>query len=62
MKKLVVASIEPMAQRDIETTCNLPDCKCGSCWVRTRKNSPQWQFYTNNYSKDFKRIDPSGGK
>jgi len=62
MKKLVVASIEPMAQHDIESTCNLPDCKCGSCWVRTRKNSPQWQFYTNNYSKDFKRIDPSGGK
>jgi hypothetical protein len=62
MKKLAIASIEPMAQRDIETTCNLPDCKCGSCWVRTRKNSPQWQFYTNNYSKDFKRIDPSGDK
>ena len=62
MKKLVIASIQPMAQHDIETTCNLPACRCGSCWVRTRENSPKWQFYTNNYSKDFKRIDPSGGK
>jgi len=62
MKKLVIASIQPMAQHDIETTCNLPACRCGSCWVRTRKNSPDWQFYTNNYSKDFKRIDPSGDK
>jgi len=62
MLKLVVASIVPMAQHDIETTCNLPECKCGSCWVRTRENSPDWQFHQSNYSKDFKRIDTSGEK
>ena len=59
MKELVLASIEPMAQHDIESTCNLPDCRCGSCWVRTRENSPKWQFYTNNYAEDFKRLDPT---
>ena len=62
MLKLVAASIEPLAQRDIETTCNRSECKCGSCWVRTKSDSPDWQFHHKNYPKDIKRLDASGEK
>lgn len=37
MKKLVAASIQPMAFTDLQGTCNRTPCTCGNCWIRVEK-------------------------
>jgi hypothetical protein len=34
MRKLVEAAITPLKFHDVAGTCNQPNCKCRSCWIR----------------------------